>query len=94
MSLQLTTFSFGNLIDRCTLVVHIFLLNAFYSKYRYMVCFAVYNNIWIQSDESNNDDYDNCGKPGGAFLLGVLGVLMGRSGYLAFIRIARSSSYI
>jgi len=40
------------------------------------------------------DDYGIWGKPGGAFRLGVLGVLMGRSGYLAFIRIARSSSYI
>jgi hypothetical protein len=28
------------------------------------------------------DDYGIWGKPGGAFRLGVLGVLMGRSGYL------------
>ena len=28
------------------------------------------------------EDYGIWGKPGGAFRLGVLGVLMGRSGYL------------
>lgn len=36
---------------------------------------------WILIQVRNNN-YDICGKPGGGFLLGVLGVLMDRSGYL------------
>ena len=40
------------------------------------------NRILIQVRNNTINSYDICGKPGGGFLLGVLGVLMDRSGYL------------
>lgn len=60
---------------------------AFVNIDTHVVCFGGYNNnTWDNEYRFTAinpiTDYDIWGKPGGAFRLGVLGVLMGRSGYL------------